>query len=79
MARIRAALGDHTGTDIRDLLTEQDWRCAYCEADLTIVGYHIDHVVPLSRGGSNGRENLAAACPACNVTKGDKLISEWLG
>lgn len=78
MAIIAAAVGNHTAADIRDLLSAQVRRCAYCDGDLTMLGYHVDHVVPLSRGGSNARDNLAASCPACNMAKGDKLFSEWL-
>jgi len=29
----------------------------------------IDHVLPLSTGGSNGVENLVAACYKCNTTR----------
>lgn len=38
-----------------------------------------DHVVPLSRGGSNELDNLVCCCIRCNNSKSDKLISEWKG
>jgi 5-methylcytosine-specific restriction endonuclease McrA len=34
-------------------------------------------VVPLSRGGSNGPENIVIACPTCNLAKKDKMPHEW--
>jgi HNH endonuclease len=37
----------------------------------------VEHLVPLSRGGTNAPENLAPACAACNGAKGDRLPSEW--
>ena len=47
--------------------------CAYCEDDAA----HVDHVVPLSRGGTNDRENLAGACRRCNEEKLDSTPDEW--
>ncbi len=32
---------------------------------------HIDHVQPLSQGGKDEFENLAASCPRCNMEKRD--------
>lgn len=62
--------------DIRRMLVRQGGRCAYCQAELG-ESYHVDHVVPVSRGGSNSIGNLAAACPPCNVSKSNWLLSEW--
>jgi 5-methylcytosine-specific restriction endonuclease McrA len=75
-ARKRLAGGHYTGSDITELLEKQSGCCAYCGVSL-VDGYHIDHVVPISRGGSNWPENLALACPRCNDSKGSKLLSEW--
>lgn len=51
--------------------------CAYCGA--TDTEFHIDHVFPLARGGTNDIENLTVACAACNMSKGDKTVEEWRG
>lgn len=56
-------------------LKRQKHRCYYCGEKLT--EYHIDHVIPLSRGGSDGAENKVLACPKCNVRKNAKLPHEW--
>lgn len=71
----RNASGSHTAADIKRLFVEQAGRCGYCSASLA-SGYHVDHVVPLSRGGSNAPSNLCLACPRCNFSKGAKLLSE---
>lgn len=58
-ARLRAdARATHPG-----LLLQS---CAYCGGD----GGTIDHIVPISRGGDNSPENLAASCRRCNSRKG---------
>jgi len=38
-----------------------------------------DHLIPWSRGGDDSADNVVLACPACNTSKGDKGVFEWLG
>ncbi len=47
-------------------------KCAYCLTSIE-KRYHIDHVIPLTRGGSNWPMNLALACVRCNTSKGNRL------
>lgn len=49
--------------------------CRYCQT--TQGPFHIDHIEPLARGGSNRDENLCVACQPCNFAKGASLYSEW--
>lgn len=51
--------------------------CRYCGD--TDGPHHIDHVVPISRGGTSHPDNLAVACQRCNSSKQDKLLEEWGG
>ena len=36
----------------------------------SIIGYEIDHIIPIKHGGNNLLENLAWACAICNYYKG---------
>ncbi len=77
-ARVQNAEGNHTAADIRKQYKAQHGRCYYKGAHVKLGdAYHIDHVIPLSRGGSNGPENLVLTCPHCNMAKGAKLPHEW--
>lgn len=63
--------------DVLSLLESQQGQCAYCAVALE-DDFHVDHVVPLSRGGGNGADNICLACPPCNFSKGNKLFGlEW--
>lgn len=54
----------------------QDKICTYCKCDCS-EKYHIDHVVPLSKGGEHAISNFTIACPFCNISKGNKPLEEW--
>lgn len=62
----------------RFLFDEQHGRCAYCDCDLNESGKHLDHIVPLARGGLHTANNVHWTCPTCNLSKNDKLEEEWL-
>jgi hypothetical protein len=46
-------------------------RCEYCLLPQSSqeAAVHIDHVVPRSRGGTTGLDNLALACVTCSLRK----------
>lgn len=73
----RNAVGEHTAEDIQQMYEDQGGLCAYCEIPL-LGSYEVDHMVPLSRNGTNGVENLALACMPCNRSKGAQTVEEFL-
>lgn len=75
-ARRKRALGSHTADEILALLERQNWKCAACNISIR-KRRHIDHVIPLSRGGSNDIANLQGLCPACNCSKNAKDPIVW--
>lgn len=71
-----AAEGFYTGEDVQSQMARQKNRCYWCNVKLS-QKYHVDHIVPLSRGGTNWPENLVIACVHCNEARGAKLPHEW--
>lgn len=56
--------------DMRRLLAQS---CASCGN----TGEHIDHIIPVSRGGRHSIGNLQMLCAKCNLSKNNKLSIEW--
>ena len=48
--------------------------CEYCKAPEVVFNFpfEVEHIIPLSRQGSNDEANLALACRSCNLRKGNR-------
>ena len=62
---------------LSDLLDLYGNFCFYCGKSIQGTP-DIDHVKPLSKGGSNKLKNLRISCPSCNRSKGAKSLNEFL-
>lgn len=49
--------------------------CQYCGSTPPKAILHIDHIVPVSKGGDNADSNLVTACDSCNLGKSDVPLS----
>src|SRR5437763_17141218 len=54
----------------RAVFARDGWTCQYCGARSNLT---VDHVIPKSKGGSSGWDNIVAYCAPCNRRKGDAL------
>ncbi|MEW1881239.1 HNH endonuclease signature motif containing protein [Rhodococcus sp. NPDC080181] len=50
--------------------------CHYCGTPWR-KGFHVDHAIPLARGGTDDWTNLVSACPRDNLRKGTKTEQEF--
>ncbi len=67
-ARKRNAEGTCSADEATAIRASQKDRCAYCRVQLKGKG-HLDHIIPLIRGGSNWPRNLQWLCQTCNNSK----------
>ena len=74
-ARIKGAPGDCSVEQLRGRIDYYGGMCSYCKV---APFEHIDHAIPVSRGGSNWPSNLRPACSGCNLRKWTKTASEFL-
>lgn len=65
-------------------ISQRDWqralnraagKCFYCNT--VTSNLHMDHVIPLVRGGRHAIGNVVPACSACNLAKHARYIAEW--
>lgn len=67
-----------TATEILKLIERQQFRCAVSGRELTPASASLDHIVPLSRGGSHRIENLWVVDQQVNAAKGTLTVEELL-
>ncbi len=53
-----------------------NYRYEYCQTPQVITAqtFHIDHIIPLSKGGDLSLNNLCCACPNCNLRRNNRII-----
>ena len=58
-------------------------RCGYCGRKIythliySPLLYTVDHITPISKGGTNKKRNLIASCAECNSAKRDLYIDQF--
>lgn len=72
--RRRHASGSHTLGEWENLKAQYDWICPACRKREPKVRLTVDHIIPLSKGGSNNIENIQPLCGSCNSRKNAKII-----
>lgn len=77
-ARMRGALvGDKKVCKIiRRWKKEPQFICYYCNEQYLNSRLHIDHVIPISKGGKHSSDNICKSCDSCNLKKRNKDNSE---
>lgn len=59
-----------------DVFKRDRFTCQYCGAHPPAATLHVDHIHPVSEGGTNEEGNLVTSCDACNLGKGAALLSD---
>jgi len=69
--RLLNASGNYTRQEWIDLCSKCGNRCICCGLEVKLT---VDHIIPLSRGGSNCIDNIQPLCKNCNSSKNNKII-----
>lgn len=61
-----------------EVLARDGFTCCYCGAAAPSVRLHVDHVIPVSQGGTDAIDNLATSCEQCNLGKGQVTVDQFI-
>ena len=57
------------------ILQRDNFRCTFCgRSQNDGVTLHVDHIIPVARGGQDDEDNLQTLCEGCNLGKGTEEI-----
>ena len=59
-----------------EVFKRDKFTCQYCGRTIPDVVVHIDHIKPVSKGGTNDIMNLITSCSECNLGKGARELSD---
>jgi 5-methylcytosine-specific restriction endonuclease McrA len=69
------AEGSHTQGEWENLKIQYGYKCPMCERIEPQIKLTEDHIIPLSKGGSDFIENIQPLCQSCNSKKYNKIIN----
>lgn len=68
----------HITDDLKKEVFKRDnFTCQYCEKKKSEADLVLDHLEPLSSGGTNDKDNLVTSCQLCNRQKGAKTLDDF--
>jgi hypothetical protein len=64
----------HISLKLRDKILRRDnFRCVFCGRGVNDgVKLHVDHIIPVSKGGTSHADNLQTLCEECNLGKSNR-------
>lgn len=58
-----------------EVMKRDNYKCCFCGASQEDgVRLHVDHIIPIAKGGKSVMSNLQTLCESCNMGKSDKLM-----
>lgn len=73
--RLRLNGGSHTASQWLTLCERYGKRCLACNA--TGIVLTEDHVIPVSKGGTDDISNIQPLCRPCNARKGNRSATDY--
>jgi len=74
--KMREIVNTLTAQEWLNILEKHNFKCAYCGCQFNEDNLPTrDHIIPISRGGNNTKENVIPACLSCNDKKGIKILN----
>lgn len=71
------AIHENYSNWIKEVKSHKKFTCYWCGQRFSTKLFTKDHIIPLSRGGTDTKDNLVASCSFCNTSKGAKMPYEF--
>lgn len=74
-AKRRALLAEVYVEDVQRIVVwgRDEGHCRKCSVFVSFAGFHMDHIIPISKGGVHSYYNVQTLCPPCNLSKGARV------
>lgn len=69
----KGAIGSHTMKEWKDLKARHNFTCLHCGRKEPEIKLTRDHILAISKGGTNFIDNIQPLCLSCNCSKGNRL------
>ena len=73
----KRAYGTLTYEDLKNAYNYFEKKCPYSDTQIDENNWHLEHIIPVSMGGTTDSWNCIPVCGPCNLSKGDKHLLDW--
>lgn len=73
----KGCVGSFSQGEWDTLKAQYNWTCPSCHKPEPEISLTVDHIIPITKGGSNNIENIQPLCRKCNSIKGNRIIIKY--
>ena len=76
-SQLKRSNGILTEQDLKNAYLYFDGLCPYSDTPISDRNWHLEHIIPVTMGGTTDPWNCIPVCAPCNLSKGGKHLLDW--